>query len=143
MASKGPNLKCVLGQPFSLSFLRSPSALPPHITSKHTHPPPHLHTLRHLHSLPSHALFFSPRPHSRRSYLDKQVLLSLNKNRKVTGTLRGYDQFMNIVLGDASEETVGGGGGATTAGAKTAVPIGMVVSPPPLILFFLPASLTL
>lgn len=36
-----------------------------------------------------------------RSYLDKKISLHLNKGRKVSGTLRGYDQFMNIVLGDA------------------------------------------
>lgn len=41
---------------------------------------------------------------SLRSYLDKTVALHLNKNRKVTGTLRGYDQFMNLVLGNAVEE---------------------------------------
>jgi LSM domain len=35
----------------------------------------------------------------RRSYLDRTVSLQLNKNRKVVGTLRGYDQFMNVVLG--------------------------------------------
>jgi len=40
-----------------------------------------------------------------RSYLEKTISLHLNKNRKVSGTLRGYDQFMNIVLGDAFEET--------------------------------------
>jgi small nuclear ribonucleoprotein G len=34
------------------------------------------------------------------------VTLSLNKSRKVTGTLRGYDQFMNIVLADAVDETI-------------------------------------
>ncbi len=39
-----------------------------------------------------------------RSYLDKTISLSLNKGRKVTGTLRGYDQFMNLVLGDTVEE---------------------------------------
>lgn len=73
----------------------------------------------------------SPRLSSRRrSYLDKQVLLSLNKNRKVTGTLRGYDQFMNIVLADASEETVGAGGaagGSSSAGGNASTSIGMVV----------------
>lgn len=39
-----------------------------------------------------------------RTYLEKTISLSLNKSRKVSGTLRGYDQFMNIVLGDAIEE---------------------------------------
>eukprot|EP01038_Epipyxis_sp_PR26KG_P008154 gene8154-11036_t len=39
-----------------------------------------------------------------RSYLDKNISLHLNKGRKVSGTLRGYDQFMNIVLGDAVDE---------------------------------------
>lgn len=43
-----------------------------------------------------------------RGYLDKHISLSLNKGRKVTGTLRGYDQFMNIVLGDCVEETKAG-----------------------------------
>ncbi len=36
--------------------------------------------------------------------MDKTVALQLNKGRKVSGTLRGYDQFMNLVLGDAVEE---------------------------------------
>jgi small nuclear ribonucleoprotein G len=52
-----------------------------------------------------------------RSYLDKNISLHLNKGRKVSGTLRGYDQFMNIVLGDALEEV-------STNENK---PIGMVV----------------
>lgn len=42
--------------------------------------------------------------------------LQLNKGRKVTGVLRGYDQFMNIVLDGAIEEI-----GSTTNN------IGMVV----------------
>jgi small nuclear ribonucleoprotein G len=42
-----------------------------------------------------------------KTYLDKTVSLHLNKNRKVTGTLRGYDQFMNLVLGDTIEEVPG------------------------------------
>ncbi len=39
-----------------------------------------------------------------RSYMDHQVSISLNKGRKVTGTLRGYDQFMNLVLDQAVQE---------------------------------------
>lgn len=42
-----------------------------------------------------------------RAYLDKTVQLQLNKGRKVYGTLRGYDQFMNLVIGDAVEESTG------------------------------------
>jgi small nuclear ribonucleoprotein (snRNP)-like protein len=41
----------------------------------------------------------------RRAYLDKTISLHLNKGRKVSGTLRGFDQFMNIVLDDAVDET--------------------------------------
>ena len=36
--------------------------------------------------------------------MDKRLMLQLNGNRKVTGVLRGYDPFMNIVLDDAVEE---------------------------------------
>jgi len=32
------------------------------------------------------------------------ILVKLNANRKVTGVLRGYDQFMNLVLENAVEE---------------------------------------
>jgi small nuclear ribonucleoprotein (snRNP)-like protein len=45
--------------------------------------------------------------------------LHLNKGRKVSGTLRGYDQFMNIVLGDAMDDSATSGNGSF---------IGMVVS---------------
>ena len=37
-------------------------------------------------------------------YMDKRLSLALNANRTVTGVLRGYDQFMNIVLDEATEE---------------------------------------
>lgn len=39
--------------------------------------------------------------------MDKTISLHLNKGRKVSGTLRGYDQFMNIVLDEAVDETPG------------------------------------
>ena len=33
-----------------------------------------------------------------KNYLDKRLRIKLNANRIVTGKLRGYDQFMNLVL---------------------------------------------
>jgi len=35
---------------------------------------------------------------------DKKLRLSLNGNRKVVGTLRGYDAFLNVVLEEAFSE---------------------------------------
>ncbi len=40
------------------------------------------------------------------AYLDRTISLTLNKKRKVVGTLRGFDQFMNIVLEDAEDESL-------------------------------------
>ncbi|KAI8888757.1 like-Sm ribonucleoprotein [Backusella circina FSU 941] len=39
-----------------------------------------------------------------KKYMDKRLSLQLNGNRKVTGVLRGFDPFMNIVLDEAVEE---------------------------------------
>ncbi|KAI8854060.1 hypothetical protein BC829DRAFT_486504 [Chytridium lagenaria] len=39
-----------------------------------------------------------------KKYMDKRLFLQLNGNRKVTGVLRGFDPFMNVVLEDAIEE---------------------------------------
>jgi len=39
-----------------------------------------------------------------KKYLDKNMTIKLNGNRKVTGILRGYDQFMNLVLDNSIEE---------------------------------------
>lgn len=36
-------------------------------------------------------------------YVEKRVSINLNANRKVVGILRGYDQFMNLVLENAEE----------------------------------------
>ncbi len=41
-------------------------------------------------------------------FQDKKLRLSLNGNRKVTGQLRGYDAFLNVVLEEAVSETTGG-----------------------------------
>lgn len=38
-------------------------------------------------------------------YMDKKLTLQLNANRRVTGVLRGFDPFMNVVLDEAVDET--------------------------------------
>jgi len=40
-------------------------------------------------------------------FMDKRMKVSLNGNRNVTGTLRGYDAFLNIVLEDAEQTETG------------------------------------
>ena len=37
--------------------------------------------------------------------MDKRLFVHLQGGRKVSGTLRGYDLFLNLVLDDAQEET--------------------------------------
>lgn len=36
--------------------------------------------------------------------MDKRLLLQLNANRRVSGVLRGFDPFMNIVLDETVDE---------------------------------------
>ncbi|OQN95584.1 Small nuclear ribonucleoprotein G [Cryoendolithus antarcticus] len=43
-----------------------------------------------------------------KKYLDKRVEVQLNGSRKVMGTLRGYDVFLNIVLDEATESKPNG-----------------------------------
>ncbi|KAJ1473200.1 LSM domain-containing protein [Baffinella frigidus] len=38
-----------------------------------------------------------------KKYMDKKVTLKLNANRTVSGVLRGFDQFMNVVLDHTQE----------------------------------------
>lgn len=40
-------------------------------------------------------------------FQDKKLKFSLNGNRIVTGTLRGYDAFLNVVLEEAQHEQEG------------------------------------
>lgn len=42
-----------------------------------------------------------------RRYMDKVLSVKLNGSRTVTGVLRGYDSFLNVVLKDAKEEVSG------------------------------------
>ena len=43
--------------------------------------------------------------HTGRQFMDKRLFVHLQGGRKVSGTLRGYDLFLNLVLDDAQEET--------------------------------------
>jgi len=40
----------------------------------------------------------SGQPPDLKKYMDKKLNIKLNANRVVVGTLRGFDQFMNLVL---------------------------------------------
>ncbi|XP_022654972.1 probable small nuclear ribonucleoprotein G [Varroa jacobsoni] len=55
-------------------------------------------------------------PPELKKYMDKTLSLRLNGSRVVSGVLRGFDPFMNIVLDEAEE---------LKNGQK--IPIGMVV----------------
>ena len=57
--------------------------------------------------LPSTTTPSNPPPPPR--YMDKVLSVQLNGSRRVTGVLRGFDAFLNIVMDDAKEELVGGG----------------------------------
>mmetsp|Transcript_10795 Transcript_10795/g.15039 ORF Transcript_10795/g.15039 Transcript_10795/m.15039 type:complete len:93 (+) Transcript_10795:156-434(+) len=47
-------------------------------------------------------------------FMDKKLRLSLNGNRKVVGTLRGYDAFLNVVLEESFYENIQGSSGDIT-----------------------------
>ncbi|KAK9833910.1 hypothetical protein WJX74_009697 [Apatococcus lobatus] len=53
-------------------------------------------------------------PPELKNFMDKRLSLSLNGNRHVTGVLRGFDQFMNVVLDNTIDD-------------KSKTDIGMVV----------------
>ncbi|PAV86868.1 hypothetical protein WR25_13179 [Diploscapter pachys] len=42
-------------------------------------------------------------PPELKKYMDKEMEIKLNGNRRISGTLRGYDPFMNMVIEDAIE----------------------------------------
>lgn len=37
-------------------------------------------------------------------FMDKRIAIQVNSNRKISGVLRGFDAFMNIVLDETVEE---------------------------------------
>ena len=39
-----------------------------------------------------------------KKFMDRKLSLQLNGNRKVIGTLRGYDAFLNIVLDECVQD---------------------------------------
>lgn len=53
-------------------------------------------------------------PPELKKFMDKKLRVSLNMNREVVGTLRGFDQFMNMVLDGTVDQ-------------KNKIDIGMVV----------------
>ena len=47
-----------------------------------------------------------------RKFMDLRVDLRMNGNRRIAGIMKGYDQYMNIVLDEAIEITKSRGQGA-------------------------------
>ncbi|XP_059309588.1 probable small nuclear ribonucleoprotein G [Lycium ferocissimum] len=45
----------------------------------------------------------SGQPPDLKKYMDKQLQIKLNANCLVVGTLRGFDQFMNLVIDNTVE----------------------------------------
>ncbi|XP_072177452.1 small nuclear ribonucleoprotein G-like [Diadema setosum] len=43
-------------------------------------------------------------PPELKKFMDKRLSLKLNGNRRVTGVLRGFDPFMNLVIDEAVED---------------------------------------
>ena len=41
-----------------------------------------------------------------RNFMNLKLNIKLNAERRITGVLRGYDQFMNLVLEDCNEVSV-------------------------------------
>jgi len=55
-------------------------------------------------------------------YVDKQINVKFNGGREVVGTLKGYDQLMNLVLDDVKETMRDDEGNETTR------PLGLIVA---------------
>ncbi|KAI5645916.1 LSM domain-containing protein [Phthorimaea operculella] len=47
-------------------------------------------------------------PPELKKFMDKKLSIKLNAGRLVTGVLRGFDPFMNLVLDESVEETKDG-----------------------------------
>lgn len=46
---------------------------------------------------------------TRPQYMDKRLFINLQGNRKISGVLRGFDIFLNLVLDESREEGLEGG----------------------------------
>lgn len=91
--------------PFVASILCAASACQPTVsTGKEPAQLPHT---------PAPAAMPKPQGPELRKYMDKRISVKLNGKREVNGVLRGYDQFMNIVV-EAGEEA-GSGAAVGTA----------------------------
>lgn len=54
--------------------------------------------------------------------MDKRLSVSLQGGRRISGVLRGFDIFLNLVVDEAIEES-----GATPSAPPTKLPLGQVV----------------
>ncbi|KAF9514129.1 hypothetical protein BS47DRAFT_896800 [Hydnum rufescens UP504] len=57
-----------------------------------------------------------------KKFMDKRLAIALQGGRKVSGVLRGFDIFLNLVVDDAYEET-----GAYASANSPKNPLGQIV----------------
>merc|ERR1711872_649914 len=62
-----------------------------------------LHTLKVFVTLIQVNMANKAQPPELKKYMDHQMTLKLNGNRTVSGILRGFDPFMNLVMDEAVE----------------------------------------
>ena len=62
-----------------------------------------------------------PRPELKK-YLEKTIVVKINGNRCITGVLRGYDEYLNLVLDNSYDIT-----NAKTEADKLKLPIGVIM----------------
>ncbi|TKA23745.1 hypothetical protein B0A50_07026 [Salinomyces thailandicus] len=67
-------------------------------------------------------------------YLDKAITVKFNGGREVTGTLKGYDQLMNVVLDNVEELTRDDEGNTSTR------KLGLLVARGPLLVLLSPVD---
>lgn len=66
-------------------------------------------------------------PPELKKYMNKRLRIGLNAKRCVEGTLQGFDQYMNLVLGEAIDVPAPGTGTAAEQAGARGPELGVIV----------------